>query len=72
MHTDLGLIIAISGSALAIVGTIIAMFFWVRGEANADRRENSTDRKEILNLIRAIELEIRDFHHRLLKIEEKK
>jgi hypothetical protein len=76
MQHDLGLIIAIVGSSVAIVGTIIAMFFWVRGEANADRRSiqetAKEDRKDILNLIRSIELEIRDFHHRLLKIEEKK
>lgn len=72
MQHDLGLIIAIVGSAVAIVGTIIAMFFWIRGEANADRRENNSDHKEILSLIRAIELEIRDFHHKLVKIEEKK
>jgi hypothetical protein len=72
METNLGLIIAIVGSAIAIVGVIVAMFIWIRGEANADRRENNSDHKEILSLIRAIELEIRDFHHKLLRIEEKK
>lgn len=87
MQQDLGLIIAIIGSTLAIVGTIIAMFFWVRGEANADRislqADRNTDmrnyqeiarqdRNEMLNIIKAIEYEIKDFHYRLLKIEEKK
>lgn len=73
--TDLGVIIAIVGAAIAIVGTIIAMFFWVRSEANADRRHfeeiTREDRKDILSLIRSIEFEVRDFHNRLLKIEEK-
>lgn len=71
---DLGIIIAIVGSAFAIVGVMIALFLWTRGEANADRRD-------IVNLIIAIKddaanfrhemsLEMKDFHNRLCIIEE--
>jgi len=71
---DLGIIIAIVGSSFAIVGVMIALFLWTRGEANADRRD-------IVNLIIAIKDdaanfrkemadEMKDFHARLCVIEE--
>lgn len=76
---DLGIIIAIVGSAIAIVAIIIAMMFWVRTEANELRNEAKEDRKDLLqisrnmeNVIQAIQIEIRDFHQRLCAIEEKK
>jgi len=73
---NLGLIIAIVGSAIGIIaitlGATIALFLWNRGEANADR-------KDIVNLIiaikedvHAIQLEMRDFHTRLCSIQERK
>jgi hypothetical protein len=55
---DLGLIIAIVGSSVALVGTVIALFLWNRSEASADRRD-------IVNLIIAIKEEMKDFHGRL-------
>jgi len=71
---DLGIIIAITGSTFAIAGVTVAMFLWLRGEANNDRRHftqiQSEDRKEILQLIRSIEFEMKDFHFRLLEIEK--
>lgn len=57
---ELGLIIAIVGSAVAIVGVMLTLFLWTRGEANADRRD-------IVNLIVAIKEEMKDFHARLEK-----
>ena len=63
--TDLGIIIAIVGSAIAIVGVMIALFLWTRGEANADRRD-------IVNLIVAIKEETKYFHARLCVIEERR
>ena len=72
---DLGVIIAIIGGSIAIVATTISMFFWVRSEANADRRHfqeiTREDRKDILNLIRSIELEMKDFHYQLVNLKEK-
>lgn len=62
---DLGLIIAIVGSAMAIVGVMIALFLWVRGDSNADRRD-------VYHLVMAIQIEMKDFHERLLKIEMSK
>lgn len=70
----MGLIIAIVGSAFGIIAVTFGMFLWLRTEANADRRYLSQvqmdDRKEILQLVRSIEFEVRDFHHRLLEIEK--
>lgn len=57
---ELGLIIAIVGSAIAIVGVMLTLFLWTRGEANSDRRD-------IVNLIIAIKEEMKDFHGRLEK-----
>lgn len=67
---DLGIIIAIIGSAIAIVGVVIAMMFWSRSEANSLRLEAKEDRKDLLQISRNIEIEMRDFHHRLLEIEK--
>lgn len=44
--------------------SIGGLFLWNRSEANADRRD-------IMQLIRAIQEEIKDFHGRLCALEEK-
>jgi hypothetical protein len=69
---NIGLIIAIVGTGMAIIGVVLAMMFWVRTEANSLRLDAKEDRKDFLNLIRAIEAEIRDFHSRLCAIEERR
>lgn len=69
---NLALIIAIVGVGLAMVGTVISMMFWVRSESNSLRTESKEDRRDILNMVRAIELEVRDFHNRFLDIERKR
>ncbi len=70
---NIGLIIAISAGTFGIIAVMITMFLWVRGEASGDRKYFSQiqaeDRKDMLELIRAIDKEIRDFHHRLLEVE---
>lgn len=43
---------------------VLPMFFWMRSESNADRRD-------IVNLIIEIKEENKDFHGRLCKIEAK-
>lgn len=69
MESQLGLIIAIVGSAVAIVGVMIALFLWTRGEANSDRRhfedENKTLRRDLIDVMRSIDQEIKDFHTKL-------
>ena len=79
METDLGLIIAIVGTGLAMVGVVIAMMFWVRQESNSLRSEAKEDRRDFLHLIREmkdtiheIHLETKEFHHRLVEIEKAK
>jgi cytidylate kinase len=73
---ETGTLIAIFSTGLVIIGAMISLFLWMRSEANADRRYfqevQREDRKDILNLMRSIEMEIKDFHHRLCAIEEKK
>ena len=60
---DLGIIIAIVGTGFAMVGVTIALFLWNRSEANSDRRD-------MVNLVLAIQSEVRDFHNRLIDIEK--
>ena len=69
MPSDLGLIIATVGTGLAMVGVVIAMMFWSRTEANSLRAEAKEDRKDLLQISRNIEIEMKDFHIRLLEIE---
>lgn len=66
---DIGLIIAIVGTGIAMVGVVMAMMFWVKQEANVLRFEAKEDRKDLLQISRNIELEMKDFHYRLLEIE---
>ena len=55
----------------ANMAVMLPMFFWLRSEANADRRESAADRRDVLQLIRDIQTEMKDFHGRLCAIEEK-
>lgn len=65
---------------IAIIVSIVAMFLWVRTEANADRRNmqeiQREDRKDILSMIaaikedvQAIRADVRGFQDRLCEIE---
>lgn len=67
---DIGVIIAISGIGIAMVGVMVSMMFWMRGEANVLRLEAKEDRKDVLGMIRAIELEMKDFHYKIIEIEK--
>ena len=58
---DWSQVLAIIGGNAAI---FIPMFFWLRTEANSDRRD-------ILDIIREIQAENKDFHGRLCAIEER-
>jgi hypothetical protein len=61
---------------LTIVGANTAIFFWLRTEANSDRRqmqqESAADRRDMLTLLRGIQDEMKDFHARLCVIEERR
>jgi hypothetical protein len=56
---------------LGNLAVILPLWLWNRTESNADRREASADRRDILNLIRGIDAEMKDFHGRLCAIEER-
>lgn len=80
---DTGIIIAIVGSTVAIVGVVISMMFWVRTEANDIRKDQKEDRRDLLqmqknlemscsSMIRGIQLEMQDFHRQMLEIQKSK
>lgn len=73
---DLGIIIAVVGSAVAIVGVMLTLFLWNRGESNTDRRHFATEvkelRRELIDVMRGISDEMKDFHGRLCAIEERR
>lgn len=76
---NLGIIIAIVGTGIAIVAVVMSMMFWVRQEANQLRAEQKEDRKDLLqisrnleNVIQAMQIEMKDFHQKLIDIEMKK
>jgi len=49
---------------ITLISAMAGMFLWNRSEANSDRRN-------MTNLIKAIEVEMKDFHGRLCAIEER-
>lgn len=66
---NIGLIVAVVGVGIAIVGVVISMMFWMRSESNTLREEQKSDRRELMQISRNIELEIKDFHYQLLEIQ---
>ena len=65
MNADtLGIIIAISGSTIGLMTGVIALFLWIRSEANADRRSfqnnREDDRNEIYRLEKRLEKLLRN------------
>ncbi len=50
---------------------IIPLFLWNRSESRADIRHMDSKLESTRELVKAIHDEMRDFHERLCKIEEK-
>jgi len=69
---NLGLIVALLGSAFTIVAAMIAMMLWVRSEANVDRRDIVNLIVAIKEDVHAIQLEVKNFHGRLCDIEARR
>ena len=78
MGQDLGLIIAIVAGSVTIIAAMLAMFLWLRSEANSDRRHfqdiQRDDRKDLMQISRNLELavnaiqaEMKEFHLKLAK-----
>lgn len=51
--------------------SLASMFAWLKSDIALNRSEAAADRRDILNLIRSIQEEIKDFHGRLCAIEER-
>ncbi len=68
----ISLIISIGLGVFTIVGAMIAMMLWVRGEANSDRRDIVNLIIAIKEDVSAIREEMKDFHGRLCSIEERR
>jgi len=68
----LGIIIAMVGSVAALIGVVIALFLWTRGEARSDARHMDSKLESTRELVRAIHDEVKDFHGRLCAIEERR
>jgi len=47
------------------------MFAWLRADISTNRTEAAADRRDLLQLIREIKEELREFHGRLCAIEER-
>ena len=61
---------------LILLVTIAGLFLWSRSESTSDRRSFEKDskqlRRDLIDAVRAIEAESKDFHGRLCAIEERK
>lgn len=51
--------------------TVGGMFMWLKADIKDIKTESAADRRDILQLIRGIQEEIKDFHGRLCTIEER-
>ena len=70
-NIDWTIILTGLGTILAIVGVNVTLFSWLRSDIKEIKTEAAADRRDILNLIRGIQEEIKDFHGRLCSIEER-
>jgi hypothetical protein len=61
---DLAQTLTVIGVAIANIGTTITLFLWATSHAAEDKRN-------ILNLMKSIQDEMKDFHGRLCAIEER-
>ena len=61
----------IGGVFIANLAIVVPLFFWVRTETRNDIRHMDNKLEAIRELTYAIHLEMKDFHNRLCKIEEK-
>ena len=61
---------------IILVLAMAGMFFWNRTEARADARKSDADnkelRRELIEVMRSMDTEMRDFHGRLCAIEERR
>lgn len=64
-------LLTVLGVFIANAAMVIPLFLWVRAESRADMRHNDAKLEATRELVRAIYDEVKDFHNRLCKIEER-
>lgn len=61
---------------LTILGTVAGLFVWNRSEARTDAKrydeKNTELRRDMIDIMRSIDKEMKDFHGRLCTIEERR
>lgn len=70
--TAITAIVTILGVFISNAALIIPLFLWVRTEARADVRHTDAKLESTRELVRAIHDEMKDFHQRLINIEQNK
>lgn len=68
---DWTIILTGMGSVLAVIACNVALFSWLRSDIALNRQESAADRRDLLQIIREIQAEIKEFHGRLCAIEER-
>lgn len=62
--------------AFGNIAWMLPIFFWVRAESRADARKSDNDnkelRRELIDVMREMKEECKDFHGRLCAIEERR
>jgi len=64
-------VLTILGVLVANSAMIIPLFLWNRSESRADIRHVDAKLESTRELVRAIHDEMKDFHERMIKIEER-
>jgi hypothetical protein len=68
---DIPLILTAAGSVIAVVACNVSLFAWLKADINLNRSEAAADRRDLLQIMREIKEENKDFHGRLCAIEER-
>ena len=59
------------GQFVILMITMAGMFLWMKQDISLNRSEAAADRRDMLQIIREIQQEMKDFHGRLCAIEER-
>jgi hypothetical protein len=68
MSTEAIAIASFVMTIIAVMGTNIGMFLWVRSEASADRRENAAT---VADILQKMHEESKEYHGKLCALEER-
>lgn len=68
---DSGIILIVAGSVLSVIACNIGLFSWLKSDIDLNRAEASADRRDLLQIMREIRKDMKDFHGRLCSIEER-